>query len=67
MPGWRKVDERGFVDRENVRDILAHSVAGLVTFLGVPNHINAQPNKMFEYMSAGLPVIASNFPSGGKS
>jgi glycosyltransferase involved in cell wall biosynthesis len=62
MPGWRKVDERGFVDRENVRDILAHSVAGLVTFLGVPNHINDQPNKMFEYMSAGLPVIASNFP-----
>jgi len=62
MPGWGKVDELGFVDRDSVRDILAHSIAGLVTFLGVPNHINAQPNKMFEYMSAGLPVIASNFP-----
>lgn len=27
-----------------------------------PNYVDAQPNKMFEYMSAGLPVIASNFP-----
>lgn len=61
-PGWQKVDELGFVDRKGVQDVLAHSVAGLVTFLPLPNHIDAQPNKMFEYMSAGVPVIASNFP-----
>ena len=60
--GWRQVDYLGFVDREGVRDLLAGSVAGLVTFLPSPNHIDAQPNKMFEYMSAGVPVIASNFP-----
>lgn len=61
-PGWPKVNEFGFLSRAQVRDMLARSVAGLVTFLPEPNHINAQPNKMFEYMSAGLPVIASNFP-----
>ncbi len=60
--GWHNVDELGFVDRKMVRDVLAKSVAGLVTFLPLPNHIDAQPNKMFEYMSAGIPVIASNFP-----
>ena len=60
--GWTKVDVLGFLDREGVKTILARSVAGLVTFLPLPNHIDAQPNKMFEYMSAGIPVIASNFP-----
>ncbi|MNG05930.1 GDP-mannose-dependent alpha-(1-6)-phosphatidylinositol monomannoside mannosyltransferase [compost metagenome] len=41
---------------------MSRSVAGVVTFLPAPNHIDAQPNKMFEYMSAGIPVIGSNFP-----
>ena len=62
LPGWQRVDELGFVDRTALRDVWAHSIAGLVTFLPSPNHTNAQPNKMFEYMSAGIPVIASNFP-----
>lgn len=59
--GWQAVNELGFLDREDVRQILSQSMAGLVTFQQAPNHIDAQPNKMFEYMSAGLPVISSNF------
>jgi glycosyltransferase involved in cell wall biosynthesis len=62
MPGWVRVNELGFLTREQVRETLGRSVAGIVTFLPFPNHIDAQPNKMFEYMSAGLPVIASHFP-----
>lgn len=53
---------KGKVSRSGVNEILNESKAGLVTFLPEPNHINAQPNKMFEYMAAGIPVIASDFP-----
>ena len=60
--GWSRVKEHGFVGREQVRDMLSSSIAGIVTFHPLPNHIDAQPNKMFEYMSAGIPVIASDFP-----
>lgn len=60
--GWRQVDALGFLGRNEVAQVLVRSVAGLVTFLPAPNHIDAQPNKMFEYMSAGVPVIASHFP-----
>ncbi len=60
--GWSRVVELGFLDRNGVRNILKRSLAGIVTFHPLPNHIHAQPNKMFEYMSAGIPVIASDFP-----
>lgn len=60
--GWQQVDALGFLGRREVADVLSGAVGGLVTFLPSPNHVDAQPNKMFEYMSAGVPVIASNFP-----
>src|SRR5690606_22521440 len=62
MPGWRSVDFKGVISREDVAQLLSKSMAGVVTFLDAPNHRDAQPNKLFEYMSAGIPVIASNFP-----
>jgi len=62
LEGWAKVNEFGFLNRAEVKSVLSRSVVGIVTFLPEPNHIDAQPNKMFEYMSAGIPVIASNFP-----
>ena len=60
--GWSRVDELGSLSRVRVGEVLNRSVGGLVTFHPEPNHVDAQPNKMFEYMSAGVPVIASNFP-----
>ena len=62
LPGWTKVDYRGKVSRAEVREIMAASRAGLIFYHPEPNHVDAQPNKMFEYMSAGLPVLASDFP-----
>lgn len=62
LPGWQAVNERGFVDRAGVREVLGRSVAGLVTLHPVINYLDALPVKMFEYMAAGIPVIASDFP-----
>lgn len=62
MPGWQAVNELGFLNRKGVRDVLGRSVAGLVTLHPVPNYLDALPVKMFEYMAAGIPVIASDFP-----
>jgi glycosyltransferase involved in cell wall biosynthesis len=61
-PSWKHVTEWGWLSRSDVRAVLARSRIGIVTFLPEPNHTEALPNKIFEYMSAGIPVIASNFP-----
>lgn len=60
--GWALVDAHGHLDRPSVLNVLRDSIAGLVTLHPEANFIESQPVKMFEYMSAGLPVIASDFP-----
>lgn len=62
LPTWNKVNFLGKKNRQEVATILSQSKMGIVTFHPEPNHINAQPNKIFEYMAAGLPLVASDFP-----
>ncbi len=62
LPGWALVKYHGWVSREQLVLLLGNVRAGLVLHHPVPNEIDAQPIKLYEYMSAGLPVIASNFP-----
>ncbi len=62
LKGWKKVKYYGRIDRNGVKKILSKVKVGLVVLYPMPNHIYALPNKMFEYMSAGIPIIASNFP-----
>ncbi|WP_295555974.1 glycosyltransferase family 4 protein [uncultured Hyphomicrobium sp.] len=61
-PAWSRVVFHGQVGRPAVAQLLGSARAGMVVFGPAPNHLEAQPNKLFEYMAAGLPVIASDFP-----
>jgi glycosyltransferase involved in cell wall biosynthesis len=58
---WDKVDELGFLDRDQVISTMHKSVAGLVVLQPTINYLDSIPVKMFEYMAAGIPVIASDF------
>lgn len=62
LKGWDKVNDLGWLDRGGIQDVLNHSIAGLVTLYPIVNYLDALPVKMFEYMAAGIPVIASDIP-----
>ncbi|MFN6946554.1 MAG: glycosyltransferase family 4 protein [Cytophagaceae bacterium] len=57
----KNVKYLGNLKRDEIKNLFRKVIAGLVLFHPEDNHINAQPVKLFEYMSAGIPVIASNF------
>lgn len=51
----------GFVNYDEAAKYLAGALAGVVTFLPYKNNMSCLPNKLFEYMASGIPVIASDF------
>jgi glycosyltransferase involved in cell wall biosynthesis len=60
--GWDAVEFVGWKNREDMRILLANADIGIALMHPVENYVAAQPNKLFEYMAAGLPVVASDFP-----
>ncbi|MDG4867878.1 glycosyltransferase family 4 protein [Guyparkeria sp. 1SP6A2] len=62
LGGWNRVVPHGWMGRDDVAQVLGGVRAGLVVLHPTSNYPDALPVKMFEYMAAGLPVIASDFP-----
>ena len=62
QPGWDRVDVLGWQTRDEVVRYLQRARVGLLLFHPKPDHLEALPNKLFEYMAAGLPIVASAFP-----
>jgi glycosyltransferase involved in cell wall biosynthesis len=62
LPGFERVNYRGWLTRTEVRNVLNMSRSGLVLLHPFQMYMEAQPIKLFEYMAAGIPVIASDFP-----
>jgi len=61
LPGAARVEYRGLVPREEMVDQLLRSRVGVMVLNDRPGYRYALGNKMFEYMAAGIPVIASHF------
>ncbi len=57
-----RIVEFGELDRAGATQLLGRASVGMVTLHPTPNHLESLPIKMFEYMAAGLPLIASDFP-----
>lgn len=62
-PQFAQIDDIGYVPYEVMVEHLRRAHVGLVLNQPVHDYENAQPNKLFEYMAVGLPVIAADFPT----
>jgi len=58
--GWINTEYLGFLNRQEIAKLLSESKIGFLTLYKTPNHIHSLPIKMYEYMAAGVPVIASD-------
>src|SRR5260370_4912888 len=62
LPGWARVKYLRVLDRPSIANLLSRVRLGLLVLQPEPNFPDAMPIKLFEYMAAGIPVIASDFP-----
>lgn len=61
-PGWRNVVCLGPLPHAEVIEHIAVSDLGIECSLPAPNYLYSESNKVFEYMSVGIPVLCSNLP-----
>ena len=57
LRGWERVEDLGFLDWRGVASVLSRVRAGLILYYSTKGYTYGYSVKLFEYMSAGLPVI----------
>ncbi len=62
LNGWVKVVDKGIIPFGEHYKYMKMADLGIINFYPLPNHVNALPNKPFEYMACSLPIIMSDFP-----
>lgn len=60
--GHNLVNYHGILNRSAITELLSHVKVGIVTLLPTPSYVESLPIKLLEYMLAGIPVVASDFP-----
>ena len=58
--GWQRVAFEGLLPRAGVVALLGRAQVGALPLHAIPNYVVALPVKLFEYMAAGIPVVASD-------
>jgi glycosyltransferase involved in cell wall biosynthesis len=61
-PGWARVRYLGRLARERVTELLTRAKVGVIPLEPIANYVEAYPVKLFEYLAAGLPVVATDVP-----
>jgi len=51
-----------WVPYEEKERLSSQAFLGIITYLPYSNNVSCLPNKLFDYMLVGLPVVASDFP-----
>lgn len=62
LSGWARVRYMGMLDIHTCFGMLKAAQLGMLLFGPVPNHLQSLPNKSFEYIAAGIPMLMSDFP-----
>ena len=62
VSGWSRTVFSEWRDHPEVIREFKKAKIGIVVLHPEPNYLESWPVKLFEYMAAGLPVVASDFP-----